>query len=502
MGLASGDVLITISDGGGGSVLVPASNTQAVYGCCQSGTANQPFATRSPAALLSTFGYGPATEYAALVCLAGGTVIFNKVATQTTGSQSAVTFTGTGTSVITTTGNSLDTYYVLVKVVTGGTIGTTGIILQMSLDAGRNFSSVVALGTATTYAIPQTGITLNFGAGTLVAGDQATFQGKEPTWNTTGVQSALNAFLGSQYGLLPIGSSFLVGDLTGANCTTIQGYLDTLATGYAFTRMFGNARDASPASKWGGTGESEATWMAAIQTDYSGTTAKRFCISGGHWNMPSAFPNGGVGFRYRRPLSWAAGARQVLLPPQRHNGRVKDGSLAAIALDPVNDPLDGFVYHREDVTPGLDSLTASGSVGASRFMSSRMRPGLPGVYITNPLLMAAPGSDFSLMPYGSVMDFAAAQVHSVGQQVVNDDVRLNANGTIYENDARTIENSLKRALDATMTNAKMCSSLTVAVDRTTNVGLLKAVNVTVTIVSRGYVLTVNATLGFANPLVA
>ena len=60
-----------------------------------------------------------------------------------------------------------------------------------------------------------------------------------------------------------------------------------------------------------------------------------------------------------------------------------------------------FFYHDEDATPGLD---------AARFLTSWQIIGLPGAYIMNSNLMAAPGSDFNWLQHGHVIDEACAVV--------------------------------------------------------------------------------------------
>jgi uncharacterized protein DUF2586 len=510
-----GNVNITISDGGNASIIVPGASVQLVIGCCAGGVVGQTIATRNPATLLSSLGYGPLTEAASLAAGAGGLVLAIKAASNTAGTSTAVTFTGTGTSVITLTGVPVDTYYGKFTVVAGGTVGVAGITFTLSMDAGRNTGPVIALGIATTYAIPNTGQTLNFAAGTLVAVDRAQWSTTEPLWNTAGISAALSAFQSSQYALQGVGSTHIVGKAVGADVSTINGYLDVvppaLATGYIFTRSFFSARDAIAPVAWGGAGETEATWTASILTDYSAVSARRACVGAAHWNMPTALPQPtSIGApSYRRPMTWAAAAKQVTIAPQRHLGRVKDGANPNIVVNASADPLDGFIYHDERINPNLDSVIATGSPGSLRFMSTMTRTGLPGVYITNPLTMAPPGSDFFLMPFGNVMDVFASIVHTVGQQSIDDDVRLNNNGTIYENDARAIESAVASAANTALFSPRMVSQpigagpsatgSSIVIDRTTNVRATSAINVTGTLVGKGYILTENWTLSFLNP---
>jgi len=501
--MASGEVQITVLDGGA-SIVVPQNNVQVVVGCCSSGTANQIVATTQPQNIQTSLGYGPLPEAAALSVLAGGVVLCIKTTQNAAGTAEAVTFTGTGSSVITVTLDgtvgAFDDYYVYFKVITGGTRGSAGITFQISLDAGRNFGPTIALGTATTYAIPNTGITLNFAAGTLVANDVAKFATTAPSFATGGVQSALNAFAASQYAIAGVGSMHLVGGTSstagtqqgcsGADATTIQGYMDTLATGYIFSRLILSARDAHQPVAYGGAGETDATWAAAVATDYSAVSAKRICACAGYYNMPTAFPNAAAGSpRYRRPLAWALAARQVTIPPQRHAGRVRDGALAQIVVDPTNDPKDGFVYHDERVSPSLD---------AARFTSARTRFKKQGFFIVNPNLMSPSGSDFTILPRGNVMDVACDIVHEAGEEEINDDVRLNPSGTLYVNDAITIQTEIGNALKDNMLASSEISGYSVVVDQTHNVQADSKVPINVTILGRGYILEEDITIGYQN----
>lgn len=489
MATQTGNVEISILDGGG-AVVVPSNTVQSVIGTCSAGTANQPLAFRNINSLITTFGYGPAIEAAGLAIAAGGTVIFTKATTTTPGAQTAVTSTAAGTSVVTVTGNAFDAYQVLVRYVAGGTIGVTGITFQVSLDAGRNFGPVLALGTANTYALPQTGLTLNFAAGTTVALGTLRFSTTEPLWAIGGVQSALSALQVSSFAVTGWTSMHIVGPMTGANATSIQGYLTTMATAYVYTRALVNSRDALTPVAFGGAGETEAAWTTAVMLDFAAVAATRISAHAGHYNMPSAIPNPVAGSpRYRRPLSFASAARQVTIPPQRHSGRVKDGSLAQIVIDPTIDPTDGFIYHDERSNPNFDG---------ARFTSAITRIGLGGFYIKNPQLMSALGSVFTFLYYGNVMDVACTVANQIGQRDINADIRLNDNGTIYENEAKAIESNMSSAMKDNLIAVQMLSNATAVVDRSNNVRTQSVVNLAITLFARGYVLQENVSLTYGS----
>lgn len=490
--MTTGDVVITISDGGSAVAIVPQAQVQLVIGCSSTGTVATIVATSNPNTLASILGAGPLPEAAALSCQAGATVLAMRCNATTPGACGAVQHVGAGTSIVTASGAAYDDYYVQILVVTGGTIGVAGITFRVSLDAGRNFGPVLALGTAATYAIPNTNVTLAFAAGTMLAAQTESLKTTAPQWAVADVLACLNAFAASQYGVQGVGSMHIVGPTTGANASTFQTYVESLATGHVYGRAIVNTRDANAPAAWTGTtAESDATWVTAVALDYSAVSARRICANAGHYNMPSAFSNAAAGApRYRRPLAYALAAREVAIPPQRHAGRVRDGSLANIVIDPTLDPSDGFNYHDERILAGLD---------AARFSSARTRVKRQGYFVVNPNLMSPAGSQFIMLPQGNVIDIASDITYDKGQDVVNDDVRLNPNGTVFETDARGIDSAINNSLAAQMVNANMVSTARFVTDRGWNVQSTNIVKGVLSILPRGYVLELDVTIAFQLP---
>lgn len=520
--MSGGDVTITIQDGGANTAVnVPASNIRVKIGCLLTLTAsfdssvanptavvNQIVAATQPATLAPYFVAGKLLESAGLVCAAGGTVLAVGIPVVTKGTATAVVATvpGGSSSTVTVTVDGTngcwDKNFVMVKCTTGGTRGTAGIFFQVSLDAGRTFGSPIALGTAVTYIIPRTGVQLNFGVGTLVAGDYWRFTCTPPSGNTAGYQAALNALQASQYALVGWGGMHLVEGVSGATATTLQSYLGGspdgtggLASQYTYTRMIVDVRDAASPTAWGGSGETEAAWMTAIETDYSATTAVRICAAAGDYNMPSAYPNPAAGTPlYRRNLAWALDPREAVIPVQRHAGRVVDGPLGNIVVNPTSDPTDGFVYHDERLVPGLTP---------ARFCAAKTRVGKQGYFIDQPNLMAGTGSVYTILPLGAVMDVGCRVVFQTAQEEIDEDVRLQPNGTLYDSDRLAIQNDCLNAVNTNMTNVGMLSpGSQVQIDPNANVGATNNVPLVATFAKKGYVLTMTINVGFASPTAA
>ncbi len=175
--------------------------------------------------------------------------------------------------------------------------------------------------------------------------------------------------------------------------------------------------------------------------------------------------------------------------PQTHAGRVSDGSLSKIIVDPTNDKGDGFVYHNELATPALDD---------ARFCSFTRRKGKGGFFVRNPNLMSPAGSTFKLLPHGLVMDIGTSLEHQTMEEQVNSDLRTNDNGTIDEIAAQGIEIVMRGVLRDQMVAKGMISGFTFAIDRTNNVLATSIVNYTSELRSRAYVLQINGSIGFGN----
>jgi hypothetical protein len=491
------NVALKVQDGGLGQATGGGPNLLAIIGCSSSGPANVPIVTANPADIITQNGYGPGPQCAAFVIdESGNPAIFVKATTVSAGSNTAVTalVPGGSTSVVTLTGTPIDTYYGVVTVLTGGTIGTAGIQIGVSLDAARSQYQIVNLGTATTYAIPNTGLTLNFGAGTMVLGDTYRWLSTEPKWNDAGIASAIQSLYG-----LPFGQTFLdiivVGDAAGADTVAFDTYMTQLFNKRRFSRLLCAARDAS----WGGAStESENTWIAAIEADHVNDSSLRVGVTAGHYNFISPIDE----VQYRRPLLFGAAARDASVAIQVDLGRVKDGALAGLII-PTTPTLpgasagpstpDGFIYHDESVNPGLD---------AARFMAAMTFVGLPGYYIANSNLMAPPGSDFNWLQHAHVIDAASLITYLFMTQQLSDSVRVDkTTGHILEVDAQQLEGQLNAQLLNGLTNPGAVTSATVSVSRTDNILATSTITAIVSVIPLGYIKAVNVTLRFLNPAI-
>jgi hypothetical protein len=497
-------VTITVQDNGSSAALaVPLTSIQLKVGCAVGGSSYQAFATTSATALQTQFTGGPLVEAAGLVCQAGMVALCIAAPIVTKGTANAVqaTVPGGSTSTLTTTLDSTngcwDTYYVRIKCVTGCTIGVAGGIVQVSLDAGRNYGTPIALGTANTLVlgaafspptIGGTGIQINFGAGTLVAGDYWSFGTVGPNWNNSGVQTALSAFFASQYAVAGVGSVHIVGTASSGDLPVFQTSLQTGVTGYVFERAIVELRDALAPAAWGGSGETEATWINALATVVSGANAQpRVCADGGYYNTPSAFSNAAGGLpSYRRPLAWSHAVRRTQIPLQRRAGRVKDGPYSTIVVSPGSDPTDGFVYHDERTTPGLN---------AARIGSAMTWPKKgAGFFQCQEPLLSAPGSQFTELVIGNVLDAACDIGYAAGVEEVSDDLTTQSNGTLDPIDLNMFQANIQQALNVGLVQTPLVSAVQAIVSATQNVQATGIIPVTIVVTPRGYANAIAETI--------
>lgn len=214
-----------------------------------------PRVVSSSSALLAQYGYAPGVDYCAIHFQdTKKPVIFIGLPIATQGAVSQQNSTGvTGTSLIAVAvgaNGAMEETQGSVSVVKGGVVGTDQITLSLSLDGGETYQNV-RLGTSTSYVIPYVGLTLTFGAGTLVAGDIFTWVSSAPMWGSTAIASA-RAALAAQQNLAR--SWMVVGDLPSS---TFAGYVLTEANNYEtvnerFVYARGQVQDRLPlASKSG-----------------------------------------------------------------------------------------------------------------------------------------------------------------------------------------------------------------------------------------------------------
>ena len=197
----------SLNEAGGGIGI--STDLVCVLSTSSSGTAGQLGLYSNINDVVAQFGSGEGVDFAAHYIKALGKPVLmgrmNASVSATTGPLDLSLVAGT--SVISFTGTPLDDEAIVLNVVAGGTIGVAGITFRYSRDQGNTWSGVINLGTATTFAIPGTGMTANFAAGTLIGqtstsstkpyqqtgGDTAILYCDSPKWNSTDLTACFTA---------------------------------------------------------------------------------------------------------------------------------------------------------------------------------------------------------------------------------------------------------------------------------------------------------------------
>jgi hypothetical protein len=421
---------ITKLDGNTGVVKPSTSGVLAIIAPAEKGTTDQAGTYTRIADAIAKFGLGALNELGSyFMANAKKPVLLIRAAASTAAAYSAIDDDGvTGTSAVTASATApLDDYQdVTFKVIHGGTIGVTGITYQYSLGPGH-LSPVTALGTATSAAFnaPVTntpsGVSLDFAAGTLVAGDVVTFSTTGPRMTNSDLVEALEALRLTK---LPW-DAVLVGNCDAASTTiaTLNQWLTDLEGRGVFKMGYMNTRHKTPA-------ESEAafaTAMATVRSAASPTIRIDVGTDGGD------VASGITGLLQVRPTALAVSTRALSGTIGTDPAFVGSGSIPNFAIyDSAGNPK----WHDENLFPGLDDLT---------FTTLRTIDGEDGIFITNANLFSGAGSDFVYDQHARTMNAACTIVYGILTRELGRGVRKQEadpiTGAVYilDDDATAIE---------------------------------------------------------------
>jgi hypothetical protein len=170
-----------------GQVISDTSGICCKIGTCSLGEVGMMYRFKGPnvASVRTHLGYGPLAEAVAST-VAQGRECWAVPCTQSTpGVAGAVSHTGTGTATMSVTGTPFDDISPIITVVAGK--------IRYSLDGITDSAAVLVSGSTRLYAIPGTGLTVDFGStGTMVADDEYSFDCTAPTGSLSDVLDALD----------------------------------------------------------------------------------------------------------------------------------------------------------------------------------------------------------------------------------------------------------------------------------------------------------------------
>jgi len=470
-------VTITELDGALGVLPSSAGALFAVVGVSEKGPLDTPATYARVLDLVTDFGYGPMVEAAAhAINRYGKPVVVVRTGQSTAAAASAVTQTGSGTSVATVDlveTTPLDDYEVVITVVTGGTVGIGPVLIRYSLDGGRTNCPVTDLGTASSFEITGTGVTVDLAAGTLVAGDTISFTTTASLFNSGEITSALTALGNSAVNWEQV---LIAGPLD----DTLKGVVDGLVSGFAasgkYHNWFGNARVPDP-------GETEAAYLTALNAALTADSLHGAVCAGA-----CRYPSGVSGRSHRRPVSFVAAARHSNVDEDVNVADVNLGALNGIIIRDTNGNPD---EHDEFINPGLDD---------AGFMVLRTWDQLEGVYINRPTMFSPAGSDFDLVPHRRVMNLASRTIRPYMVRRLNKSILVDSTtGFILEEEAREIEAGGLGVLQAALLAKPKASAVQFVLSRTDNILSTSTLTGTVRVTPLGYPEFIELDIGFLNP---
>jgi hypothetical protein len=467
---------LTILDGGLGVSTGSASGV-AVIGTSTSGTADTPLTSSDPTLIKTTFGGGQLVDAACLLIQHGVTPTLVKAATSSPGTAGAVATSRVGSSTMTMTvaGAATDAFEVIVKCTKAATSLAAGDgTFSYSLDNGDSYSSDIAIPTAGTYLIPDSGLTLTFVTGTLDVGDKFTFVCTAPAYSTTNLGAAYDALA-----LDPARWRFVwflgeASDATGAAtmAATIKGKIEASETAKRYARAIMGCPDVSD---------------GYLSTAFASFVSKRVAVAAGFANHESGLKSGRF---LKRCASWTAAIKAAIAYASEDLGRVKSGPVSHLAIRPDG---SSALYRDENLSPGLT---------AQRFTTLRSIPGVKGYFVTEGRLMADAGSDFDLWQNGVVMDLACETLYPALAYYINDDLRTNADGSLYAADANAIDEDLTQKLKDVLLNTtpQHISGLFVQTRRDTNILSTRTLSVRFRIQPKGYAKYIEGEIAYTGKL--
>lgn len=467
----------TIADGALGLASADPSQVHIKIGVCSAGTVKGLTFYTDPDKAKADGGVGPLVDAVVYdLQVAGGVVGMMRVNSSVAGVAGSVSVVrgggGSSTGTVAVSGTPNDGYqFIVVITKDGANLAAATATFKYSVDGGDNYSPDIAVPTGAAYVVPNTGVTLTFanGGGTaFVTGDTHTFACTAPGFSSSDISDALDA-LRTTFKTAKFGFVHIVGAATNAaGSATIAAAVDTKMTAEenVFRYIFAIIEAADDTDQ-------------NLITAFTSFASRRVGVAAGYCELVA---NGKV---LKRSIAWPAVARIAQQDIRR--------DLARTATDKEGGPLSGVtsLYRDEGATPALDD---------ARFITLCTYPQQNGFYISNGRMMAPAGSDFTFLQYRRLMDRACTVTYNFLFPQLNDDVvRINDDGTIYEQDARSIETKGKAELDAELTDKKRVSATAMVVTRDNNMLSTQTLKVKTRIRPKGYAKFIDHDIGFENP---
>ena len=387
----------------------------------------------------------------------------------------------TGTSVPVFSGTPLGSFdIVAVVTAAAASLSVLTAAVKFSLDGGRTYGASVGIPSSGVYAIPNTGVTVTFGAGSFVVGDTFQVKTAAPAFSTSSLDAALTglAAVSGDYEFVHVAGAI---DVTHAAILKAWGIARQTAGEYVFS--LAGCRDQAH-------GESLTAWETAIggaSPGFAAYDAGRYIdVHASHGYVQSAIYSGSY---FRRNLSVLRSARLALIPLQEHPGKVQTGPIAGI-------------FPEGDAASVLQDGASRTALDGYRFSTAQRLLGQPrDRYFFTSRTMALATSDFGEVQRIRVICRAASRALTAMSLYVGGDpeVKTDGSGQLTEGEAAAIEAEVTAYLKRELVDAPngFATRVSVAVNRLTDVLATGTITATISVVPKGSVNAVSTTITYA-----
>lgn len=389
------NVEITKTDNNTGVVRPSATGVLAIIAACSIGNYAEPITYTKTDLLAADRGYGPLCELAAYALPnSGKPIVALRSQATTPGAYSAVTKANGGTAAPAATAATfpLDDFSVVIKFPTGGALGAAGITYQVSLDGGKSYGPVLALGAALILTIPTTGISITLGTATqtILAGETLAFTTTRPLVTTADLTDPAGPLEALRVTSQPWECVLVDGVADAAMVSAVNTWILGLnLTGrYPTAILTARAKTA---------GETEPAYQTALAAVFAAATSLDVVVCADTADVASPVR----GIVQARPWGLFVATRAMVVSRGTEPAYVALGPIPGASIADAR----GNPYHHDEARyPGLDDL---------RLTTARTFDGEVGVFITNTKMLSPTGSDYVFLPHARVMNRACEIAHSV-----------------------------------------------------------------------------------------
>jgi hypothetical protein len=423
----------------------------AIVGTASSGAYAEAFGLTNENDITSTFTSGPLVEAGAYMLARGIPVVLIRGNPSTPGAYGTIEHSGvSGTAVIAAGSTEPDgDYDVIVEIVTGGQLGTSGIIFKYSLDNGVTWSLNTGLGAGLTMTLDRgISFTLSVSTNTFVAGDTFSVTTVAPQLSSSDITSALAA-------LNTYSGEWLRALVLAQADSTILGNLDSFAKSFhadgKYPEVITNTRPRTVGS------EDRPTYQGVLAAIAAAVQSVEVSCCADYCEIVSEID----GRRLRMPVAIPYAARLMIIDDSQDAAAKADGALPGVFVTTATGALN---YHDERRFPGLDDL------GFTTLRTFGGRPISPGVYVNNPRLLGGSGSDYRYFQHSAIVNRVIEDSFTLLQPRLSQSALADTTtGRIRADVAQSIDDAMNAELRTRYVDSKRCSGLLFTLSRTDDV---------------------------------